>query len=163
MARNDGYEDLGAWSEFGSVSGMVASHTSETLDQAVETGFGSPSGGLDLDGLPDITLGAGVAQVADELAIDLSPPEGYANEVDADGDGTLDEATYQGRADGGVDIVVDLDGDGNADFIGTDLDLDNKVDYADYDKDGDGVFEKRMFDDDGDGFLDRAEWLHGGS
>jgi hypothetical protein len=157
MARNDGYEDLGAWSEFGTVSAMVAGHATEDLD--AQTGFGGSPDGLDLDGLPDITFGASAAQVADELGVALSPPEGYDNEVDADGDGTLDDATYLGRGDGGVDILVDVNGDGAVDFVGTDLDLDNRVDYADYDKDRDGVFEKRMFDDDGDGFLDRAEWL----
>ncbi|MBM2621175.1 hypothetical protein JIG36_37305 [Actinoplanes sp. LDG1-06] len=159
MARNDGYEDLGAWSEFGTVSGMVAGRTSENLVTDVHTGFGDRPDALDLDGLPDVTLGASVAQAA----IDLAPPEGYDNTVDADGDGTDDAAVYLGRADGGVDILVDADGDGRVDFVGTDTDLDNRVDYADYDKDRDGVFEKRMFDDDGDGFLDRSEWLHGGS
>lgn len=90
----------------------------------------------------------------------LAPPEGYHNRVDADGDGTWDKATYQGRADGGVDIYVDLNHDGKADFIGHDVDADNTVDSADYDKDHDGVFEKRMYDDDGDGWLDRTVRRH---
>ncbi|MCY1140578.1 hypothetical protein OWR29_21480 [Actinoplanes sp. Pm04-4] len=156
MARHDGENDLGVWSEFGTVAGMVAGRTAEDVTEDapgdVLTGFGDRP---DLDGLPDVTVGASVAQAA----IALAPPEGYDNEVDADGDGTLDDATYLGRGDGGVDILVDVNGDGSVDFVGTDLDLDNRVDYADYDKDRDGVFEKRMFDDDGDGFLDRAEWL----
>ena len=67
-----------------------------------------------------------------------------------------DRATYRGRRDGGVDILVDLNGDGRADFIGHDKDRDWTVDSADYDKDHDGVFEKRMYDDDGDGLLDRS-------
>src|SRR5689334_14410146 len=156
MVRHDGENDLGVWSEFGTVAGMVAGRTAEDVTEnapgAVLTGFGDRP---DLDGLPDVTVGATVA----EAALDLAPPEGYDNRVDADGDGTLDEAVYLGRADGGVDILVDVDGDGQVDFVGTDVDLDNRVDFAEYDKDGDGVFEKRMFDDDGDGFLDRAEWL----
>jgi hypothetical protein len=86
----------------------------------------------------------------------LAPPDGYHNKVDADGDGTWDKATYRGRADGGADILVDLNHDGKADFIGHDLDLDNRVDSADYDKDHDGFFEKRMYDDDNDGWLDRS-------
>ncbi len=86
----------------------------------------------------------------------LPAPEGYRNKVDADGDGTWDRATYRGRADGGVDIVVDLNADGRADFVGHDVDKDRVVDSADYDKDHDGVFEKRMYDDDGDGWLDRT-------
>ncbi|MBL7255066.1 hypothetical protein [Paractinoplanes lichenicola] len=162
MARNDGYEDLGAWSEFGTVSGMVAARTTENLTEA-HTGFGDRPD--ELDGLPDVTVGANVAEAVGALEAELSPPppKGYDNEVDADGDGTLDDATYRGRADGGVDILVDVNDDGRVDFIGTDLDLDNRVDYADYDKDHDGVFEKRMHDDDGDGFLDRSTWLHPGS
>jgi hypothetical protein len=87
---------------------------------------------------------------------DIAPPPDYRNRVDADGDGTWDEATYRGRADGGVDILVDLDGDGRADFVGHDVDKDRVVDSADFDKNRDGVFEKRMYDDDGDGWLDRT-------
>ena len=165
MARNDGYEDLGAWSEFGTVTGMVAGRTTENLAGDVRTGFGDRPDGVDLDGLPDVTVGASLAEAAGDLAGELSPPppKDYANEVDADGDGTLDEATYRGRTDGGVDILVDVNRDDRIDFIGADVDLDNRVDYADYDKDRDGVFEKRMFDDDGDGLLDRSAWLQPGS
>ena len=65
-------------------------------------------------------------------------------------------ARYRGRADGGVDILVDLDGDGKTDFVGHDVDADRTVDSADYDKNHDGFFEKRMYDDDGDGWLDRS-------
>jgi hypothetical protein len=86
---------------------------------------------------------------------DIAPPKGYHNRVDADGDGTWDRATYRGRTDGGVDILVDLNGDGCADFVGHDVDKDWVVDSADYDKNHDGVFERRMYDDDGDGWLDR--------
>jgi hypothetical protein len=80
--------------------------------------------------------------------------------VDADGDGHWDKATYRGRDDGGADILVDLDGDGQADFVGHDVDADNRVDYADYDKNHDGVFDKTMYDDNGDGWLDRSVWHH---
>ena len=85
---------------------------------------------------------------------EITPPKGYRNRVDADGDGTWDKATYRGRTDGGVDILVDLNGDGRADFVGHDVDKDRVVDSADFDKNHDGVFEKRMYDDDGDGWLD---------
>jgi hypothetical protein len=90
----------------------------------------------------------------------LAPPKGYHNRVDADGDGTWDKATYRGGSDGGADILVDLNHDGKADFVGHDVDADHKVDYADYDKDHDGVFEKRMYDDNNDGWLDRTVWKH---
>jgi hypothetical protein len=89
-------------------------------------------------------------------AEDIAAPKGYHNQVDADGDGHFDRATYTGRAGGGVDIHVDLNGDGRDDFVGHDVNADNRVDFADYDKDHDGVFEKRMYDDDGDGWLDRT-------
>ena len=100
--------------------------------------------------------GLGEPSPAHAEARGIAPPEGYHNKVDADGDGTWDRATYRGREDGGVDILVDLNHDGKADFVGHDVDLDNKVDYADYDKDHDGFFEKRMYDDDNDGWLDRT-------
>jgi hypothetical protein len=138
---------------------------------SARTGLGAAPGredGLDLDGLPAVAglgdaprsgLGdAGQAQGGSGEAEQPAPPKGYHNRVDADGDGSLDEATYRGREGGGAEIRVDLDGDGRADFVGVDKDLDNRVDFADYDKDHDGVFEKRMFDDDGDGFLDRTVW-----
>ncbi|WP_250027515.1 hypothetical protein [Paractinoplanes maris] len=160
MARHDGDNDLGAWSEFGTVSGMVAAREAEHLTGDAQTGFGDRP---DLDGLPEVGLDTGFGATVAQVAADLAPPEGYHNQVDADGDGTLDEATYLGHAGGGVDILVDVNDDGQVDFVGTDTDLDNRVDYAAYDKDRDGVFEKRMFDDDGDGFLDRVEWLQDGS
>ncbi|HET8682931.1 MAG TPA: hypothetical protein VFM54_13835 [Micromonosporaceae bacterium] len=83
------------------------------------------------------------------------PPAGYHTRVDIDGDGRWDAHAYRARADGGVDIVADLDRDGRADFVGRDYDRDGLVDAADYDKDRDGHFETRMFDDDRDGWMDR--------
>ncbi|SNY08162.1 hypothetical protein [Paractinoplanes atraurantiacus] len=172
-----GSDDLGPWSEFGTVAGMVATQNGQDLSASTEvhTGLGDNP---DLDNLPAVTgfgdaplvpdsplvlddaIGEAVRETA-EAVRELEPPDGYDNQVDADGDGTLDEATYRGRADGGVDILVDLNDDGRTDFIGVDLDLDNRVDFAGYDKDHDGDFEKRMYDDDGDGFLDRAVWTEG--
>jgi len=171
MREQDG-EDLGVWSEFGSATGIRAADAADGGGgggEEVRTGFG---GRPDLDGLPAVTglgdaptagaldgLGAGLGEaalLAGRKVGELAAPAGYRNRVDADGDGDLDKATYRGRADGGADILVDLNRDGRADFIGHDVDLDNRVDFADYDKDHDGVFEKRMFDDDGDGYLDRS-------
>ncbi|AGZ45838.1 hypothetical protein [Actinoplanes friuliensis] len=142
-------------------------------EMAARTGFGSAPGvddAPDLDGLPPVArlgdaprtgLGDAAQEVGEALGgpgrdDHLAPPKGYDNQVDADGDGTFDKATYRGREDGGAEIRVDLNRDGEADFVGVDKDLDNRVDFADYDKDHDGVFEKRMFDDDGDGWLDRT-------
>ena len=129
-------------------------------------GFGDSPAGDNLDDLPAVSgfgdaprsgLGdPGPRGAAEEQ--EIAPPKGYRNQVDADGDGHHDKATYRGREDGGVDILVDLNGDGRTDFVGTDLDLDNRVDSAEYDKNFDGVFEKKMFDDNGDGWLDRSVW-----
>ncbi|MEU8814362.1 hypothetical protein [Actinoplanes sp. NPDC048796] len=166
MAKFGG-DDLGPWSEFGTVAGMVATQNGQDLSAPV-TGLGDNP---DLDGLPAVTgLGDAPPHLPDEIgevvretaaAVRDEQVDDYDNQVDADGDGTLDEATFRGRADGGVDILVDLNDDGRTDFIGVDLDLDNRVDFAGYDKDHDGDFEKRMYDDDGDGFLDRAVWTEG--
>jgi len=83
-------------------------------------------------------------------------PEGYHAGLDLDGDGRDDEHILRGRADGGVDILVDRDGDGQVDIIGHDDDADGHVESTDYDKDGDGHFERTRYDDDGDGWLDRT-------
>lgn len=175
MTQQDG-DDLGVWSEFGTAAGIAADRAAHTLSGTGEGG-GEPAGGVrtglgdrpDLDGLPAVTrlgdapsLGVVAREASAALARDTAPPKGYHNRVDADGDGHLDKATYRGDGHGGAEILVDLDGDGNPDFIGHDTDLDNKVDYADYDKNHDGIFEKRMYDDNNDGLLDRAEW-HDGS
>lgn len=152
MRKHDGDGDLGAWSEFGTQAGLAAS-------EAVSAGESGMGDNPDMDGFGDAPPFDGLGDAVREASARIAPvPEGYRNRVDADGDGSLDKATYRGRADGGADILVDVNGDGRTDFIGADVDLDNRVDFADYDKDRDGVFEKRMYDDDGDGYLDRSVW-----
>ncbi len=81
---------------------------------------------------------------------------GYHTSVDVDGDGHWDANTAYERGDGGVDIRVDRDGDGVAEFVGHDLNRDGLVDSADYDTDGDGVLDTRMAVDNGDGWMDRS-------
>jgi hypothetical protein len=179
-------DDLGAWSEFGTADGLAAIHGAEAMaagegfgdatDVGYTTGFGAAPGGWagesatahvgfgaapDLDGLAPVTAPFGEAAVeAAGLIGASSAPAGYHNQVDADGDGHVDHATYRGDGHGGVEILVDLNHDGRADFIGHDTDLDNRVDYADYDKNHDGVFEEREYDTNHDGILDRVTWLH---
>jgi hypothetical protein len=179
-------EDLGVWSEFGTAAGLAAIHGLEAVpaeeglgdaaDVGYTTGLGEAPGGWagesttahvgfgaapDLDGLPPVTAPLGEIALETASQVDASAaPAGYHNQVDADGDGHLDHATYRGDGHGGAEILVDLNGDGRVDFIGHDTDLDNRVDYADYDKDHDGVFEKRMYDTNHDGILDHATWLH---
>ncbi len=157
---------FGLFSSIGDLAGTAASGVADAVgDPAATRGLGSapvaPGGG---GAAPEVRTGLGVAPrsglggPAPERVPEA--PANYRNRVDADGDGTWDRATYRGRADGGVDILVDLNGDGAADFIGHDTDADRVVDSADYDKDHDGVFEKRMYDDDGDGWLDRSVRRH---
>jgi hypothetical protein len=176
-------EDLGPWSEFGTAAGLAAIDSVEAVP--AEESFGEAPGGWggesatvhqgfgeaphvdgfgaapDLDGLPPVTA-APLGEIALETAGQLdesTAPAGYHDQVDADGDGHLDHATYRGDGHGGAEILVDLNGDGHVDFIGHDTDLDNRVDYADYDKDHDGVFEERIYDTNHDGILDHATWL----
>ncbi|GIG85955.1 hypothetical protein [Plantactinospora endophytica] len=123
-----------------------------------ETGFGSapgtaPAAEVGFGPAPEVGFGPAEPPPGDaEPAV----PDGYRTRVDADGDGDWDRHTLQGRADGGVDILVDHDRDGRTDFVGHDLDADGLVDISEYDKNRDGFFEKRMYDDDGDGWMDRT-------
>ena len=175
---------LGPWSEFGTAAGIAAQHAGETAGshagfgsapdawggaggEATEnweppavTGFGSAQeSGTDLDGLGDAPrTGLGAPGHSTAEPEHLAPPKGYHPRIDADGDGHWDKATYYGTKDGGAEIRIDLNGDGQADFVGHDAAADGRVDYADYDKNHDGVYEKRMYDDNGDGWLDRTVW-----
>ncbi|WBB98118.1 MULTISPECIES: Os1348 family NHLP clan protein [unclassified Solwaraspora] len=116
-----------------------------------DSGFGARPEGAGPP-VPDRSAGLGTAPQPVEPAV----PEDYRTRVDVDGDGEWDRHIVRGRADGGVDILVDQDGDGRADFVGRDDDADGLVDSAAYDTDGDGFFEQTHYDDDGDGWLDRS-------
>jgi hypothetical protein len=85
----------------------------------------------------------------------MGPPEGYHTRVDADGDGRWDRFTAVDRGERGVDLVVDRDQDGRAEFVGHDYDRDGLIDEASTDTDGDGLLDARWVDDNGDGWLDR--------
>ena len=161
---------LGPWSEFGSAAGIAAQQTADAAGASgAMQGLGDApdawgSGAGDLDGLPPTSQGlgdapeSGLGAPSPFQAEAIAAPEGYHPRIDADGDGHWDKATYSGTEDHGVEIRVDLNRDGHADFVGHDTDADGRVDYADYDKDHNGVFEKRMYDDNGDGWLDRTVW-----
>jgi hypothetical protein len=125
----------------------------ETIGEAVpptETFGGFP---------PKESFGA----VANTGTVGAAPPiaANYVTHVDVDGDGTWDAYTAYERADGGVDVHVDIQVDGNndgvPDFIGHDYNRDGLIDTADYDTDHDGVMDTRMHDDNGDGWMDRSE------
>ncbi|ROO50673.1 hypothetical protein EDC02_5524 [Micromonospora sp. Llam0] len=136
----------GAQSGFGP-AGSGGGHGSAGAD----SGFGAPPEAAGQP-VPDRAAGFGAAPQPVEPAV----PEDYRTRVDVDGDGEWDRHIVRGRADGGVDILVDQDGDGRADFVGRDDDADGLVDSAAYDTDGDGFFERTHYDDDGDGWLDRS-------
>jgi hypothetical protein len=95
----------------------------------------------------------GLARKAEEPPL----PENYPRRVDVDGDGTWDPHELRARADGGVDILADTDGDGQVEFVGHDDNADGLVDWSEYDTTGDGTLDTRTYDDDGDGWMDRSE------
>jgi hypothetical protein len=108
-------------------------------------GAAGPAGGL-----------AGLAQQAGHAQVPgAAPTDGYHTRVDWDGDGRWDQHTYVNRADGGVDIVVDTDGDGRAEFVGHDTDRDGLINSSEIDTNHDGVVDARYEDVNGDGWLDR--------
>jgi hypothetical protein len=169
--RTNKSSTFGLLAPFAALGGVVDSLSHHLADAGWGTGGGEPAAHTALGAAPHSGLGAAPGHQAmgdaPHQALGQPPrghaepeqfaaPKGYHPRIDADGDGTWDKATYTGDRDGGVEIRVDLNHDGKADFIGHDVDRDGKVDYADYDKDHDGVFEKRMYDDDNDGWLDRT-------
>jgi hypothetical protein len=136
------------------------------------------SGGQGLDGpiegLADVGGGQGLAQATPDHGALLSrnlgdfghqpvnqsglghvPADNYHTRVDVDGDGKWDAHTYVERADGGVDIVVDADHDGRADFVGVDHDRDGLIDESFTDSNHDGVLDTHYVDVNHDGWLDK--------
>lgn len=88
---------------------------------------------------------------------------GYHPHIDADGDGKWDQYTAVRHADGSVDIYVDRNHDGIADFIGHDRNGDGVVESADYDENFDGVADTHMADVNGDGWMDTRTPENGGT
>jgi hypothetical protein len=81
------------------------------------------------------------------------PAVDYETRVNA-GQGRWEEYRAVERGDGGVDILVDRDGDGAVDWVGHDYDRDGLLDNADYDTNDDGILDTRASDADGDGWFD---------
>ncbi|GAA4674173.1 Os1348 family NHLP clan protein [Phytohabitans rumicis] len=140
-----GHGELGPATPHGGAGPVGTVYTGGLYQGGGLSGFG--------DEIGDALDGAGRGQGA---AGDFEVPEGYRTGVDMDGDGHDDKHILRGRADGGVDILVDRDRDGNVDIIGHDDDADGHVESAEYDKDGDGYFERVRYDDNQDGWLDRT-------
>ena len=152
-----------AHSGFGSVH-QSAAHSGFGSAPGADGGAGGGPASSGLGDAPRSELGdppAGGSGLLGRVlheAEQVAPPKGYHPHIDANGDGHWDKATFVGTGGRGVEIFVDVNHDGHADFVGHDTDGDGLVDYADYDKDDNGVFEKRMYDDNGDGWLDRTVW-----
>jgi hypothetical protein len=116
--------------------------------QTPESGFGPAD--LDFDP-PD----AGIGQHESGFGAAVPPLDNYHTRVDVDGDGKWDDHVYVARADGGVDIVVDMNHDGRADFIGRDFDRNGLIDESVMDTNHDGVMDTQYEDVNGDGWLDK--------
>jgi len=121
-------------------------------------GDGRPSEAFGTAGGPGSSMGsAPEAPKGESLGGAPTEAADYRTWVDVDGDGSWDQNRAYERADGGVDIHVDLNRDGVADFVGHDYDRDGLVDSAEFDDDSDGTMDRRMHDDTGDGWMDREE------
>jgi hypothetical protein len=150
-AQSMGLAPAGPAESFGSAPGQ-ASFGTVTSGQS---SMGEVAGATESWGAVGAEQSMGSAPGAQSLG-DVQPEAvGYHTRVDVDGDGRWDANTAYERADGGVDIRVDRNHDGVADFVGRDYDRDGRVDDADFDLDGDGTRETRMYDDNGDGWMDR--------
>jgi hypothetical protein len=106
---------------------------------------------------PVESVGTAAGQGTSSLGSAPTEPVDYSTRVDVNGDGLWDDHRAYERADGGVDIHADVDGDGVVNFIGHDYDRDGLIDMAEFDDNLDGVMDTRMYDDTGDGWMDRRE------
>jgi hypothetical protein len=131
----------------------------QTFGAAPMSDSGGGTTGNETFGAVNTTESVGSAPTGEGMGQAPVRAHDYHTWVDTDGDGRWDKHVDYERADGGVDIVVDKDHDGRADFIGHDYDRDGLVDVADYDKNHDGGMDTRMYDDTGDGWMDRSTHL----
>ena len=133
---------------------------SESFGASDDAGSGAGSGSSEAFGPAAGSSSMGPAPAGPGGSMGSAPPAeaaDYRTHVDVDGDGSWDSNRAYERADGGVDIHVDLNRDGVADFVGHDYDRDGLVDDAEFDDDLDGTMDRRMVDDDGDGWMDREK------
>ncbi|MEV4509721.1 hypothetical protein AB0K00_12275 [Dactylosporangium sp. NPDC049525] len=145
LGEADGGAGSGRHGIGGALDGLAASREGSPVQPPAggEGGHHGVAGGL-AGAVHDAGTGVGQA-----------PTDGYHTRVDWDGDGKWDQHTYVNRADGGVDIVVDVDGDGRAEFVGHDTDRDGLINSSELDTNHDGVMDQRYEDLNGDGWLDR--------
>jgi hypothetical protein len=108
-----------------------------------------------LSAAPDVQSGLGAATAQGGGGTGAPPVGDYHTRVDVQGDGKWDAHTYTARADGGVDINVDLNHDGKADFVGVDHDRDGLIDESYMDFNHDGKMDAHYVDTNHDGWLDK--------
>jgi len=108
-----------------------------------------------LSAAPDVQSGLGAATTQGGGGTGAPPVGDYHTRVDVQGDGKWDAHTYTARADGGVDINVDLNHDGKADFVGVDHDRDGLIDESYMDFNHDGKMDAHYVDTNHDGWLDK--------
>jgi hypothetical protein len=131
--------------------GLASDDTGTGSGSSPTEAFGPAAASSSMGAAPEGAPGASMGSAPPEVAAD------YRTHVDVDGDGTWDRNRAYERADGGVDIHVDLNRDGVADFVGHDYNRDGLVDDAEFDDDLDGTMDRRMYDDTGDGWMDREK------
>jgi len=119
----------------------------------VQSGLGAaPDAQSGLNAAPD-AASPGTGGIAG--AASVAPVGDYHARVDVQGDGKWDAHTYSARADGGIDINVDLNHDGRADFVGVDHDRDGLIDESYMDFNHDGKMDAHYVDTNHDGWLDK--------
>jgi len=147
----------------GGTQGLSAQDVFNSVHQSLEHAAGG--GGVPADdehgGLlgrnfadfgPDDPLGHGSSAHG---GMGVAPVDNYHTRVDVEGDGKWDAHTYAARDDGGVDIIVDANHDGKADFVGIDHDRDGLIDESYVDYNHDGVMDAHYVDNNHDGWLDK--------
>jgi hypothetical protein len=134
--------------------GISAHDLHQSLDQAPKGG-----GGLPADDERGALLGRNLQDFGHDPAgrggLGPAPIDDYRTRVDVEGDGKWDAHTYAARQDGGVDIVVDANRDGNAEFVGVDHDRDGLIDESFVDYNSDGQIDAHYVDVNKDGWLDK--------
>jgi hypothetical protein len=141
----DGQSGLGAAPAGGGPGGFGAAPVGDG-----QSGFGAAPVGDGQSGFGAAPAGGGQGGGSG-----IPPVGNYHARVDVQGDGKWDAHTYTARADGGVDINVDLNHDGKADFVGVDHDRDGLIDESYMDFNHDGRMDAHYVDTNHDGWLDK--------
>jgi hypothetical protein len=152
-----GGDPVRSGASFGDDGSSQASFGGETDGTEYRPKHGGEGLGAAVSQAGDFMTDGGVEEAPRGTIYSSAAAQEYTTRVDANGDGRWDNFTVTNRDDGGVDLNVDRDGDGNVEFVGHDLDRDGLIDEATTDEDGDGTLDTRWVDNDGDGWLDTRQ------